>query len=305
MIRHFIDLWDITVEEGWLVLDDSLRIKEGAPQEKILEGKYFALIFTKPSTRTRVSFEISIRKLGGEVMFLQESNLQLVRGEDLKDTARTLSRYLDGVVMRTDSHEKLKEFASYSSIPVINALTDMSHPCQVLSDVFTLYERFGEGIKDLKIAYVGDGNNLCNTWLVAAGLFGLKLFVSTPEGYEPSSYYYQAGEDLCKITGGSIYLTPNPVEAVKDADVVYTDVWVSMNQDRDEEKMQALKNYQVNSELLKHAKDTVLVMHCLPAKKGEEITEDVFERFADFIFTQAENRVYAQMGLLKLLFTQQ
>ncbi|WP_448587915.1 ornithine carbamoyltransferase [Thermocrinis sp.] len=304
MIRHFIDLWDITPEEGWAVLDNSLSIKGGEDREKHLRGKYFALIFTKPSTRTRVSFEVGIRALGGEVMFLQEESLQLVRGEDLKDTARTLSRYLDCVIIRTNSHEKLKEFASYSSIPVINALTDASHPCQVLSDVFTLYERFSEDIKRLKIAYVGDGNNLCNTWLVGAGLFGLNLFVATPEGYEPSSYYYQAGEDLCKITGGSIYLTPNPIEAVKDADVVYTDVWVSMNQNRTEEKLLALKPYQVNAELLKHAKDSVLVMHCLPARKGEEITEEVFEKYADFIFTQAENRMFAQMGLLKFLFTQ-
>ncbi len=305
MIRHFIDLWDITPEEGWAIIKSSLAIKKGEDKEKYLRGKHFALIFTKPSTRTRVSFEVGIRALGGEVIFLQEQSLQLVRGEDLKDTARTLSRYLDCLIVRTDSHEKLKEIVSYSSIPVINALTDMSHPCQVLSDVFTLYECFGEDIKKLKIAYVGDGNNLCNTWLVGAGLFGLNLFVATPEGYEPSSYYYQAGEDLCKITGGSIYLTPNPVEAVEYADVVYTDVWVSMNQNRTEEKLLALKPYQVNGKLLKHAKESVLVMHCLPARKGEEITEEVFENYADFIFTQAENRMYAQMGLLKFLFTQQ
>ena len=304
MIRHFIDLWDITPEEGWAILESSLAIKNKKNEERPLKGKYFALIFTKPSTRTRVSFEVGIRALGGEVIFLQEESLQLVRGEDLKDTARTLSRYLDCLIVRTDSHEKLKELASHSSIPVINALTDMSHPCQVLSDVFTLYERFGKDIKNKKIAYVGDGNNLCNTWLVGAGLFGLNLFVATPEGYEPSSYYYQAGEDLCKITGGSIYLTPNPVEAVKDADVIYTDVWVSMNQNRTEEKISALKNYQVNRQLLSYAKENVLVMHCLPARKGEEITEEVFEEYADFIFTQAENRVYAQMGLLKFLFTQ-
>ena len=218
MIRHFINLWDITPEEGWSILRDSLAIKRGEYSEKYLKGKYFGLIFTKPSTRTRVSFEVGIRKMGGEVIFLQENSLQMVRGEDLKDTARTLSRYLDCIIIRTDSHEKLKEFASYSSVPVINALTDMSHPCQVLSDVFTLYERFQEGIKDLKIAYVGDGNNLCNTWLVGAGLFGLNLFVATPDGYELSSYYYQAAEDLCKITGGNIYLTSNPRKAVKYTD---------------------------------------------------------------------------------------
>lgn len=227
----------------------------------------------------------------------------MARGEDLKDTARTLSRYLDGIIIRTDSHKKLEEFAKYADIPVINALTDMSHPCQILSDIFTLYEAFGEDIKNIKIAYVGDGNNVCNTWLVGAGLFGLNLFVATPEGYEPSSLYYQAGEDLCKITGGSIYLTTNPIEAVKEAHVVYTDVWVSMNQDRNEEKIQALMPYQVNSSLLSHARPEVKVMHCLPAKKGEEITEEVFEAHADFIFTQAENRLHAQKALFKFLFS--
>jgi len=298
-----VDLWDISPEEGWEIIRWAKAIKEGIDKGKYLQGKNLALYFTKPSTRTRVSFEVAINQLGGHAIFLQEGNLQVARGEDLKDTARTLSRYLDGIIIRTDSHKKLEEFAKYADIPVINALTDMSHPCQILSDVFTLYEAFGEDIKNIKIAYVGDGNNVCNTWLVGAGLFGLNLFVATPEGYEPSSLYYQAGEDLCKITGGSVYLTTNPIEAVKEAHVVYTDVWVSMNQDRNEEKIQALMPYQVNSSLLSHARPEVKVMHCLPAKKGEEITEEVFEAYADFIFTQAENRLHAQKALFKFLFS--
>ena len=303
MKRNFVDLWDISPEEGWEIIRWAKAIKEGIDKEKYLQDKNLALYFTKPSTRTRVSFEVAINQLGGHAIFLQEGNLQVARGEDLKDTARTLSRYLDGIIIRTDSHKKLEEFAKYADIPVINALTDMSHPCQILSDIFTLYEAFGEDIKNIKIAYVGDGNNVCNTWLVGAGLFGLNLFVATPEGYEPSSLYYQAGEDLCKITGGSIYLTTNPIEAVKEAHVVYTDVWVSMNQDRNEEKIQALMPYQVNSSLLSHARPEVKVMHCLPAKKGEEITEEVFEAHADFIFTQAENRLHAQKALFKFLFS--
>ncbi|MEW6656531.1 MAG: ornithine carbamoyltransferase [Aquificota bacterium] len=303
MKRNFVDLWDISPEEGWEIIRWAKAIKEGIDKGKYLQGKNLALYFTKPSTRTRVSFEVAINQLGGHAIFLQEGNLQVARGEDLKDTARTLSRYLDGIIIRTDSHKKLEEFAKYADIPVINALTDMSHPCQILSDVFTLYEAFGEDIKNIKIAYVGDGNNVCNTWLVGAGLFGLNLFVATPEGYEPSSLYYQAGEDLCKITGGSVYLTTNPIEAVKEAHVVYTDVWVSMNQDRNEEKIQALMPYQVNSSLLSHARPEVKVMHCLPAKKGEEITEEVFEAYADFIFTQAENRLHAQKALFKFLFS--
>jgi len=303
MKRNLVDLWDISPEEGWEIIRWAKAIKEGIDKEKYLQDKNLALYFTKPSTRTRVSFEVAINQLGGHAIFLQEGNLQVARGEDLKDTARTLSRYLDGIIIRTDSHKKLEEFAKYADIPVINALTDMSHPCQILSDIFTLYEAFGEDIKNIKIAYVGDGNNVCNTWLVGAGLFGLNLFVATPEGYEPSSLYYQAGEDLCKITGGSIYLTTNPIEAVKEAHVVYTDVWVSMNQDRNEEKIQALMPYQVNSSLLSHARPEVKVMHCLPAKKGEEITEEVFEAHADFIFTQAENRLHAQKALFKFLFS--
>ena len=303
MKRNFVDLWDISPEEGWEIIRWAKAIKEGIDKGKYLQGKNLALYFTKPSTRTRVSFEVAINQLGGHAIFLQEGNLQVARGEDLKDTARTLSRYLDGIIIRTDSHKKLEEFAKYADIPVINALTDMSHPCQILSDVFTLYEAFGEDIKNIKIAYVGDGNNVCNTWLVGAGLFGLNLFIATPEGYEPSSLYYQAGEDLCKITGGSVYLTTNPIEAVKEAHVVYTDVWVSMNQDRNEEKIQALMPYQVNSSLLSHARPEVKVMHCLPAKKGEEITEEVFEAYADFIFTQAENRLHAQKALFKFLFS--
>ncbi|QWK20508.1 MAG: ornithine carbamoyltransferase [Hydrogenobacter thermophilus] len=301
MIRNFVDLWEITPDEGWAILLDAESIKTGRDNQKYLLGKNVGLFFTKPSTRTRVSFEVAVHQLGGNAIYLAEQSLQISRGEDLKDTSRTLSRYLDCIVIRTDSHRKLEEYARYSTVPVINALTDMSHPCQVLSDVFTLYETFQEDLRSIKIAYVGDGNNVCNTWLVAAGLFGLNLFVATPEGYEPSSYYYQAGEDLCKITGGSIYLTTNPVEAVKDAHVVYTDVWVSMNQERDEEKLNLLKPYQVNEKLLSYARGDVKVMHCLPARKGEEITEDVFEAHADFIFRQAENRLHAQKALLKFL----
>lgn len=306
MRRDFIDLWNLDPEEAWYIVKRTGKVKSGEEEiERALKGKNVALLFTKPSTRTRVSFEVAINQLGGNSFFLQESQLQLSRGEDVRDTARTLSRYLDGIIVRTYSHTWLEEFGKWSDIPVINALTDKSHPCQLLSDVFTLYEKFGEGIKEIKIAYVGDGNNVCNTWLVAAGLFGLNLFVATPEDYGPDSYYLQAGLDLSNFTGGNIYLTTNPVEAVRDADVIYTDVWFSMGDDKSEEKVEALKPFQVNEELLSHAKESALVMHCLPAKKGEEITEEVFERFADFIFTQAENRLHTQKVLLEFLFTQQ
>lgn len=305
MRRNFVDLWDISPEEGWQIIQDTLSIKKSGEVERCLTGKNIALYFTRPSTRTRVSFEVAIHELGGNPIFLHESSLQASRGEDVKDTARTLSRYTQGVIIRTDSHKKVEEFARYSEVPVVNALTDMAHPCQILSDVFTLYEVFGEELQRIKIAYLGDGNNVCNTWLVGAGLFGLNLFVATPEGYEPSSLYYQAGEDLCRVTGGNLYLTTNPIEAVKEAHVIYTDVWVSMNQNRTEEKIEAMKPYQVRAELLSYARPDVKVMHCLPARKGEEITEEVFEAFSDFIFTQTENRLHTQKALLKFLFTQQ
>ena len=305
MKRDFIDLWNIEPDEGWSIVRRTEEIKRGQkPAQGVLKGKHVALLFTKPSTRTRVSFEVAIRDLGGSSMFMQESQLQISRGEDVKDTARTLSRYVDCIVVRNHSHTWLEELARWADIPVINALTDKSHPCQVLSDIFTLYERFGESLQKIKIAYVGDGNNVCNTWLIGAGLFGLKLVVATPEDYGPDSHYLQAGLDLCAATGGSIYLTTNPVEAVKGAKVVYTDVWVSMGDEKREEKLIALKPFQVNETLLSHADSDAVVMHCLPAKKGEEITEDVFERFADFIFTQAENRLHTQKALLEFLFTQ-
>ncbi len=305
MKRDFIDLWNLDPEEAWYIVRRTESVKNREEETgRILEGKTLALLFTKPSTRTRVSFEVGINELGGNSIFLQENQLQLSRGEDVKDTARTLSRYVSGVIVRNHSHTWLEEFSKWASVPVVNALTDKSHPCQVLSDVFTLYERFGEDVKRIKIAYVGDGNNVCNTWLVAGGLFGLNLFVATPEDYGPDSYYLQAGLDLSGFTGGNVYLTTNPVEAVRDADVVYTDVWLSMGDREDEEKLDVLRNFQVNEKLLSYAKDSVLVMHCLPAKKGQEITEEVFERFADFIFTQAENRLHTQKVLLEFLFTQ-
>ena len=303
MKKDLIDLWNLDPEEAWFVIKRTKEVKENPSEvSSTLTGKNIALLFTKPSTRTRVSFEAGISSMGGTSLFLQEGQLQLSRGEDVRDTARTLSRYIDGIIVRNHSHTWLEEFAKWSTVPVINALTNKSHPCQLLSDVFTLYEKFRDGVKDLKIAYVGDGNNVCNTWLVAAGLFGLNLFVATPEGYGPDSYYLQAGLDLSNFTGGSIYLTTSPTEAVEKADVVYTDVWLSMGDEGEEEKRNALTPYQINEELLAVAKENVLVMHCLPAKKGEEITEEVFEKHAEFIFTQAENRLHTQKALLEFLY---
>lgn len=301
MKRDFIDLWDLTPEEAWRIVRLTKEVKEGKRDlGKPLMGKNVALLFNKPSTRTRVSFEVGINQLGGNSLFFQEKELQLSRGEDVKDTARTLSRYVDCIIVRNHSHTWLRQLGNYASVPVINALTNLSHPCQVLSDIFTLYEAFGEGMRDLKMAYVGDGNNVCNTLLVGAGMFGLKLFVATPEGHEPNSYYLKRAEEFAKESGATVVLTHDPLEAVKDADIVYTDVWVSMGEEG--KNLEVFKPYQVNENLLKEAKSTVRVMHCLPAKKGQEITEEVFEKYADFIFTQAENRLHTQKSLLAFLF---
>ncbi|HIP86380.1 MAG TPA: ornithine carbamoyltransferase [Aquifex sp.] len=302
MKKDFLCLSDITPEEGREIVENALRFKRGEKNSKILEGKIVGLLFAKPSTRTRVSFEVGITKLGGKALYMTSSQLQMARGEDIRDTARTLSRYLDGIVIRTYAHAWLEEFARYSDKPVINALTDFSHPCQILADIQTIYELFGERIEEIKIAYVGDGNNIANSLIVGAGLFGLKLYVATPSGFEPNAKAYKLGLQLSKQSGGEIVLTNDPVEAVENAHVVYTDVWVSMGDTNSDQKIQYSKPFQVNEKLLKHAQKEVKVLHCLPAKKGQEITEEVFEKHKEEIFLQAENRLWAQMALMDKLF---
>ncbi len=303
MNKDFLCLSDITPDEGWEIIHNAVEFKKGKRTSKVLEGKNIGLLFSKPSTRTRVSFEVGINKLGGKAVYMTSNQLQISRGEDVRDTARTLSRYLDGLVVRTYAHAWLVELAKYASVPVINALTDFSHPCQILADVQTIYEYFGEEIKRIKIAYVGDGNNVANSLLVGAGLFGLKLTVATPPGYEPNAMAYKRGLELSKQTGGVIELTNDPHEAVKGASVVYTDVWVSMGDTDGETKVNFLKPYQINENLLKETSEGVKVLHCLPAKKGNEITEEVFEKHSEEIFNQAENRLWAQMALMEKLFS--
>ncbi len=303
MNKDFLCLSDISPDEGWEIVKSALEFKKGKKTSNVLEGKNLGLLFFKPSTRTRVSFEVGINKLAGKAVYMTSSQMQISRGEDVKDTARTLSRYLDGLIVRTYAHAWLVELAKYASVPVINALTDFSHPCQILADITTLYEFFGERIKNIKIAYVGDGNNVANSLIVGAGLFGLKLYVATPPGYEPNAKAYQLGLELSKTTGGEIYLTNDPIEAVKTASVVYTDVWVSMGDSDGDTKKVFLKPFQVNKELLSYAEGDVKVLHCLPAKKGQEITEDVFEKHSEEIFAQAENRLWAQMALMEKLFS--
>ncbi len=302
MIGHFLDIWDLDSETANNIIKLTLDFKYNNFYSKSLQNKHIGLLFSKPSTRTRVSFEVGIRELGGNSIFLQENALQISRGEDPADSARTLSRYLDGVVIRTGSHDWLLEFSKFSTIPVINALTDLTHPCQAMSDVFTLYEAFKENIKNLNILYIGDGNNMANALISVSAMFGLNLTVCTPKGLTPNKENLEKALEFAKKTNANIVLEHDPLKAIKDKDIVYTDVWVSMNDSDADKKISLLKDYQVNKELLSYAKKEVKVMHCLPAKKDQEITADVFEEHADFIFNQAENRLHTQKAIMHILF---
>ncbi len=301
MKRDFLNISDLTREEVLEVIKYAGKLKKNRFSDQSLKGKSIGLIFMKPSTRTRLSFEVGVYQMGGQPLYITGSSTQLSRGEDIKDTGRVMSRYLDGIVIRTYSHSETEQLAKYFDGPVINALTDYLHPCQILADLQTIYERFGT-LKGIKIAYVGDGNNVANTWLIAGGLMGLNVSVATPEGYEPSGKAVYEAVNLCKNSGGKIFLTNDPVEAVKGADIIYTDVWVSMGQEGEKEKKEHFRGFTVNRELLRHASKKAIVMHCLPAHKGEEITEEIFEQFSDVIFEQAENRLHAQKALMSLLF---
>ncbi|ADU97653.1 ornithine carbamoyltransferase [Thermovibrio ammonificans] len=263
-----------------------------------LEGFTAALIFEKPSTRTRVSFEVGVYQLGGHGVYMDTQGSQLGRGEPIKDTARVLSRYVDLIVIRTFGQERVEELARYASVPVINALTDQEHPCQVLADLFTIWEYKGE-LKGLKVAYLGDGNNMCNSWLVGAAYMGMRFYAATPKGYEPLEKYVKAAKEIAKSTGAEIVVTNDPEEAVKDADVIYTDVWASMGQEAEaEERRRIFTPYQVNGELVKLAKPDFLFMHCLPAHRGEEVTDEVIEGERSVVWDQAENRLHTQKALI-------
>ena len=265
---------------------------------KVLEGFAAVLIFEKPSTRTRVSFEVGIHQLGGYPVYMDFQTSQLKRGEPIKDTARVLSRYADLIVVRTYRQSSVEELARYSDVPVVNALTNEEHPCQALADLFTIAEFKGR-LKGLKLAFVGDGNNVCNSLLVGAVMTGMRFYAGVPEGFEPPESYLRTAVDIAKETGGEVVVTNDPVTAVKEADVVYTDVWISMgSEDEAEERRRAFAGYQVNKELVKHAKPDFLFMHCLPAHRGEEVTEEVIESQRSVVWEQAENKLHTQKALI-------
>ncbi len=297
--RDFTKLLDINEEEGMHLLERAKilkKIRNNKKEYKPLKDRTLAMIFEKASTRTRVSFEVGIHELGGHAIFLTAGETQIGRGEPIKDTARVLSRYVDAIIIRTYSQDTVEELACWASVPVINGLSDLYHPCQILGDLFTIEEVKGD-FRNLKIAYIGDGNNVANSWIEASILFGLNMAIATPKNYKPEETLLEQA----KKNKGFTFID-DPYEAAKDADVVNTDVWVSMGQEQEkQERKKAFVAYKIDEKLLKNAKNDAIVMHCLPAYRNQEISEGIFERFQDVIFTQAENRLHVQKALLEWL----
>lgn len=294
---NFISMVDIKGN-----LEEILELSAKLKREKIgsqLKQKTLGMIFEKISTRTRVSFEVGMTQLGGHAIYLDPGSMQLKRGETIKDTAKTLSRYVDCIMARVYKHEHVLDLGRYAEVPVINGLTDLEHPCQVLSDLFTIKER--KGSFDVKLAYVGDGNNVCNSLLLGASMVGMDMSAGCPQKYGPDADIVKQAEEFAKESGSKIEIINDPVAAVGGADVVYTDVWTSMGSEGEEEqRVDDFKAYQVNSNLLENA-NKPLIMHCLPAKRGQEITNDVLEGKNSIVFEQAENRLHAQKALLCFL----
>lgn len=300
-MEHLLSMTELSKDELMSILDLADKLKKEVKAgifTPYLRNKTLGLIFQKASTRTRVSFEVGMQQLGGYPLFLNANDMQIGRGEPIQDTARVLSRYLDGIMIRTFAQQDVVDLAKYGSIPIINGLTDYAHPCQILADLMTIRE-FKGSLEGLKMCYIGDGNNMCNSYIVGALKAGMKISVATPAGYEPDA---EIVKEASKNTG--FVLTTDPKEAAKDADVVVTDVWASMGDEAEaEQRKQVFANvYQVNHEIMSLAKEDAMVLHCLPAHREEEITTDVFEAHAEEIFEEAENRLHAQKAVLvKLL----
>ncbi|MGH7458359.1 MAG: ornithine carbamoyltransferase [Longimicrobiaceae bacterium] len=295
--RDFLAIPDFTRKELSATLELALEMKAGRYRERPLEGKTLAMIFTKSSTRTRVSFEVATLQLGGHALFLSARDIQLGRGEPIKDTARVLSRYVDGVMIRTFAHADVEELARHGSVPVINGLTDLLHPCQVMADLLTVREQLGEGFASLKVAWIGDGNNMANSWLDAAYRMGFELWLAVPEGFDPDR------EILERARGGArVILTRDPAEAAEGADVVNTDVWASMGQEGEQsERARSFQGFTVDERLLERASERAIFLHCLPAHRGEEVSEGVIEGARSRVFDQAENRLHVQKAILARL----
>ncbi|MDF2569681.1 MAG: argF 1 [Sporomusa sp.] len=302
--KDFLSVNDLSVDEIYQIFDFAkiLKAKQKAGEpHPLLKGKTLGMIFQKSSTRTRVSFEVGMWQLGGMALFLSSNDLQIGRGEPVKDTARVLSRYVDGIMIRTFSHLEVEELAEHASIPVINALTDLLHPCQAMADIFTALEHKGD-LKGRKLCYIGDGNNMVNSLLHICAKVGMDISVATPANYAPDATIVEQAAVSAKLSGSKITILDDPFAAAKDADVLYTDVWASMGKEGEQAiRKQAFAGFQINNAILQAAKKDTIVMHCLPAHRGEEITDDVIEGPNSVVFDEAENRLHVQKAIMALL----
>jgi ornithine carbamoyltransferase len=301
--RHFVDLTDFERFELRAILDTAHDLKRkqkrGEPHE-LLKGKSLAMIFMKSSTRTRVSFEVGMTQLGGHALYLQPSGTQLGRGETIGDTAQVLSRYCDVIMARVFGHKEVTELAKHATVPVINGLSDFLHPCQIMADMMTIEEHKGQ-LEGLKIVYVGDSNNVSNSIMQGCTIMGMDVTIGAPQGYTPTEYIMRRGNELSQRYGTTLEVVNNPGEAVKGADVIYTDTFFSMGQERSKEKEDALMPFQVNKALVEKAKSDVIVLHCLPAHRDEELTSEVMDGPHSVVFDEAENRLHAQKAILALV----
>lgn len=303
-MKHLLSLNDLTTDEIHDLLKLALKLKEqnkNGVKHRILEGKTLGMIFSKSSTRTRVSFEVGMYQLGGSALFLSSNDIQIGRGESIYDTANVLSRYLDGIMIRTFKQSDVDDLAKFGTIPIINGLTDEMHPCQILADLQTIYE-YKNKLEGLKLAYIGDGNNIAHSLLHGCSKVGMNIAIASPKGYECDSKYVDEAKATAKLTGSEILLTQDPVEAIANADVVYGDTWISMGQeDQKAEKLKVFMPYQINAELFSKAKNDAIFLHCLPAYRGYEVTEEVIDGPQSAIFDEAENRLHAQKAVLATL----
>lgn len=303
-MEHLININDLSLEEIEQILNLSEKLKrqqkEGVTHHH-LKGKTLGMIFTKSSTRTRVSFEVGMYQLGGYALFLSSNDIQIGRGETIYDTAQVLSRYIDGIMIRTFAHSDVEDLAKYGNIPVINGLTDLMHPCQILADLFTVYEHKGT-LKGLKMAYLGDGNNIANSLLHGCSKVGMDIAVASPKGYNCDEKIVSEAKETAKTSGSKVILTEDPVEAIKDADVVYTDTWVSMGQESEKQsRIKTFEPYRVDSNLFAKAKEDAIFLHCLPAYRGYEVTEEILDGSQSVVFDEAENRLHVQKAIMALL----
>lgn len=303
-MEDLLSIQDLSTTEVNTILDLAAKLKaqlKNGEQHHLLKGKTLGMIFQKSSTRTRVSFEVGMWQLGGSALFLNANDMQIGRGEPVKDTARVLSRYVDGIMIRTSSHDEVIEMAKYATIPVINALTEMEHPCQALTDIFTVMEHKGK-LAGLKMAYIGDGNNMVHSLIQACVKVGMDISIATPKGYEPDAAIVAEAREVAKKMGSTITIGNDHLVAATDADVLYTDVWASMGRETEQNiRKVAFAGYQINQQVMDVAKKDAIVLHCLPAHRGEEITDEVMESEQSVVFDQAENRLHVQKAIMVLL----